>query len=362
MKTVSNSSSDSESTRNYAVMLPCSSEEFGDFISSLLGKPQTIEKVIRGNFEIDEKNISNIYHLVNQRIAQQNDAQLIQFTVTLAYDDDSTHLLNSFEDFQNFAEVKPLVTVAVHLSWSYLVRFHRKQAVEKQVIEMSITAGSSDLMQTEYSDAILIMKRRNWLPDSSVFFRINHTERTWGVDIESLLTGHIRGWMKKPDPLRSYITAKADGIGAIFGILFFLGALLGVFLAGNRLVEHHIGKMVKFSGEVSSRITESEKILRKIDFLTDIVITGVWPRFVFNSVSFLCVALLAAIIFAFIVSEKAQNKPPSFVMLSEETKKYRERVLARGKEQWRQFLYSIAIGVATGVVGNLVYSYFFGGT
>jgi len=360
MKSVPNTSGGG-STPNYAVMLPCSGEEFGGFISSLLGKPQTIEKIIRGSFEVDEKHIVNMYYLVNQRISQQNDAQLIQFTVTIAYSDDSTHLLNSFEDFQHFTEVKPLVTVAVHLSWSYLVRFHKKQTLEKQVIEMSINAGNPNLVQASFSDGLVIMQRRSWIPDSSIFFRISHTERTWGVDIESLLTGHIRTWIKKPDPVRSYISRKADNIGVIFGILFFLGALVGVFIAGSRLVSHYVDVVKTFSASVGSKITEPQKILRKIDFLTDVVVTGVWPRFVFNSVTFLCIALLAAILFGAFVSEKAENRPLSFVILSEETRNYRERMLAEGNKKWRNFFYSILIGVGTGVVGNIVYSYFFSG-
>lgn len=133
--------SSTAASRNYGVMLPCSDEDFGDFISSLLGKPQTIEKVIGGTFEIDDRNITNIFHIVDQRISQQNDASLIQFTVTIVYDDDSIHLLNSLEDFQHYSEVKPLVSVAVHLSWSYLVRFNRKNALEKQTIEISVLAG-----------------------------------------------------------------------------------------------------------------------------------------------------------------------------------------------------------------------------
>jgi hypothetical protein len=358
-RSVSNHAAGAAARANYAVMLPCSDEEFAGFISSLLGKPQTIEKVMGGIFEVDERSITNLYHLVAQRIAQQNEAQLIQFTVTIVYDDDSTHLLNSLEDFQGYTEVKPLVSVAVHLSWSYLVRFHSKQALEKQTIEMSIIAGNSGVAQSRTEDGILVLTRRKWMPSSSIFLRISHTERTWGVDMESLLTGHIRTLIRKPDPLRAFIAARSDDIGLIFAILFFLSALAGVFFAGTKLVSHYVIAAKDFASKFGAKVGDPEKMLRKIDFLTDIIVTGVWPRFVFNSAAFLCVALLVSIVFGVVVSEKAANRPPSFVLLSAEAKNHRERILKRGKAKWREFIYSMLIGVATGIIGNILFAHFF---
>jgi hypothetical protein len=51
---------------NYGVILPCAPEDFGEFVSNLLGKPQTIERQIYGAFEIRKEDIFNTHHLVNQ--------------------------------------------------------------------------------------------------------------------------------------------------------------------------------------------------------------------------------------------------------------------------------------------------------
>jgi hypothetical protein len=356
---VLNKPSSGSPSPNYGVILPCSDEEFGEFISSLLGKPQTIEKVIGGTFAIDDQNIANVCHIVHQRISQQNEAKLIQFTVTIVYDDNSTHLINSLEDFLHYTEVKPLVSVAVHLSWSYLVRFHTKNALEKQTIEMSVLAGDSSLPQALIEDGILIRARQNWGLRSSVLLRISHTERTWGVDMESLLTGHVRGWMHKPDRVRAYISAKSDDIGLIFAILFFLCALGGVFFAGSQLVTHYAAVAKSFSTTLGVNVNDPARILSKIDFLTDVIVTGVWPRFIFNSVSFLCLALLAAILFGVFISGKAENHPRSFILLSAESKSHRTRTLETVQQRWRRFFYSIIVGTATGIVGNLLFARFF---
>lgn len=213
--------------------------------------------------------------------------------------------------------------------------------------------------QTLVEDGILVLTRRKWMPGSSVFVRISHTERTWGVDMESLLTGHVRGWMQKPDPVRSYICAKSDNIGMIFSILFFLCALGGVFFAGAQLVSHYAAVAKGFSAKVGADVSEPARLLSKIDFLTDVIVTGVWPRFIFNSVSFLCIALLAAILLGVFISGKAENSPQSFILLSAESKKHREVALESVQERWRKFTYSIVFGVVTGILGNFFFARFF---
>src|SRR5690349_5916699 len=83
----------------FSVILPCSQDEFGAFVSSLLGKPQTIEKVLEVTFEINRDHIETVFHLVSQRIAQQNTATLIQSSTKIVYEDSSSVVLNSFQDF-----------------------------------------------------------------------------------------------------------------------------------------------------------------------------------------------------------------------------------------------------------------------
>ena len=121
----------------FSVALPCTSDDFGRFLGSLLGKPQTISGSERGAFEIRREDISNSYHLVIQRVKQQNDAQLLQFTVRLVFDDNSSVLLNSLDDFLTYSEVRPIVPTQAHLSWSFIVKFQDRSHPEKQEIDLS---------------------------------------------------------------------------------------------------------------------------------------------------------------------------------------------------------------------------------
>jgi hypothetical protein len=108
---------------NYGVVLPCSPEMFSDFISRLLGKPQTISGYVRGFFEINRDDIANMFYLLDQRISQQNDAHLIQFSILIVYNDDTTVLINSIDEFVKYAEVRPRESIGFQLSWTYLIKF-----------------------------------------------------------------------------------------------------------------------------------------------------------------------------------------------------------------------------------------------
>ncbi len=51
----------------YGIMLPCAPNDFGRFISSLLGKPQTLEKSIRGVFCIGRDEIVSTFTILMSR-------------------------------------------------------------------------------------------------------------------------------------------------------------------------------------------------------------------------------------------------------------------------------------------------------
>jgi hypothetical protein len=120
-----------------AVMLPCEPDQFRDFIAGLLGKPQTIDQLIDGQYEIKKSDIENLYHLLDQRVSTQSAGTLVQFSVRILYDDNSSVLLNSLADFASYNEVKPLVSVGVSLSWTFLIHFYNKKFPEKQQIDIS---------------------------------------------------------------------------------------------------------------------------------------------------------------------------------------------------------------------------------
>src|SRR5690606_23841551 len=136
---------------------------------------------------ITRQDVINTFHLIDQRIRQQNQATRVRVQFRIGYNDNSLVELNSLEDFEHYTEVRPIVSERVELSLAYLVTFQGKNSPEKQEIDLSFSANPFADITRE--DGIVIRRFRG-PAFLGTYLRIAHTERTWGVDLESLLTGH----------------------------------------------------------------------------------------------------------------------------------------------------------------------------
>lgn len=342
--------------QKYGIMLPCSPNDFGKFISSLLGKPQTIEKSIRGIFYIGKDEIINSYHLVNQRIRQQNEAVLTQFTVKIFYSDDSSVLLNSLEDFEHYSEVRPLESVGVTLSWTYVIKFLQKATPEKQQIDLTFRAGNAS-GELIFEDGIFISRGRRWSSPGGVFLRISHTERTWGLDIESLLTGHVKTLIVDPDKTKNFISKHSGFIGFLAAAIFFVGALGGSYVATNKFISSYTASVMS----LGKNLSHNETLLgAKVDFLLNVITQGAWPRFILSVVGFVVLSLVIAIFLGIWVGTSADNYPRSFVLLTKAAEDNKKKFLDRVKRDWLMFVLSIITSIITGIVGNILFAKYFG--
>ena len=84
---------------NTYLLIPCPPDQFGRFLGGLLGKPQIIERGFSGTLRISSDDVTNFHHLVEQRVREQNEATLVQFTVRMLYDDGSSVEVASLDDF-----------------------------------------------------------------------------------------------------------------------------------------------------------------------------------------------------------------------------------------------------------------------
>ncbi len=258
----------------HSVVLPCGPEHFRDFIAGLLGQPQTIQRAIFGAFDLSRNDVVNLFHLIEQRVGSQNEAELIQFTARVVNDDNSSVLLNSLVDFQTYNEVKPLISVAAVFSWTYLIRFHGKQYPEKQVIEINF--GTRETNRVRFREGVFIDAE---IPVTSVMrLRISHTNRTWGTDIEALLAGQLSTLLKREVGLRAFVADHPGWIGLTIGICVFVSALAMAFRVTDAFIDRYLVEAKKFA---TSDVPTFDVIAKKVDFLTAIVASGMWTRYAF---------------------------------------------------------------------------------
>lgn len=302
------------------VALPFNEEQFKDFIVSLLGKPQTISKRFTGTFDIDKDNLIALYQVLNQRINQQNDARLIQFRATISYDDNSTVTLNGFDHLVNYNETLPLVSVSVHLTWQYLLKFRDKDSFEKQEISISFQTandgnpvGSMDEFYHPY---------RN-----TVGFRISHTARTWGADIEGLLSKHIKTITNKDSKILDFFKYNDEAIENLVTAFLFGITLIFSIIKTNELIDN-----------------TNPSILIKH----------------YGNLLFLFFAIYILTRFTVVILDKFHLfSSPSFVRLTQETEKYKLKKLKSYKMKWVKYFGAIIVSLLIGVVSNILYKYLF---
>jgi hypothetical protein len=331
-----------------AVILPCEPDQFRDFIAGLLGKPQTISRRLLGPFEVTKSDLENLHHLLEQRIVSQNEATLVQFTASISYDDSSSVLLNSLYDFQVYKEVKPLVSKAVTLSWTYLIKFRNKKFPERQQIDITFQARR-ETGYIEDGNGISFSSKHT---ASAIRFQIAHTDRTWGTDIESLLNGQLSTFEKLDYGLRKFAYLHSGVIGFSAFVLLFLSALGAGFYATGGLIEKYLAEAKRLA---ESNQHSSESLTKKLDFLTDIIASGFWTRYAFFLLGFVILALIASIFIGVMVGSSAGTVRPSFVLLTQRSEDVRIVELRSYENDWMTFLAALAGTLLVAVIGNYLF-------
>ncbi len=308
------------------VALPFNRDQFSNFLVSLLGKPQTITKRFEGKFEIELDNLISLYEILNQRIYQQNGGRLIQFRATVYYSDNSSVTLNGFEHLVHYNEPHPLVAEAVHLTWQFVVKFQDKDIFEKQEINVSFITPSDTPRRFDFDDDPFFMLGGQ----GHITLRINHTARTWGADIEALLSKHLEALMEKENRIPKFLRSNKDELVSLFRILL-------MFLTIIVVVINYFA--------VKKENPENTIMLNEYYFVSGIFI---FTLYVFSY------------LIEWILDEIRVYSLPCYILITKETIKKKEKDKLKHSKRWWRYLGTLIFAVLTGVIANYVFAYLTG--
>jgi hypothetical protein len=302
--------------------LPFNQEQFKEFVKGLLGTPQTITKRIKGTFELQLKDLQNFHDLIHQRIAQQNNGSLIQLKTQIYYTDDSSVTLSSYQELVTYNEIKPVISEAVRMTWSYLIQFADKNVPEKQEIEIMIIAVPQPNI-IEDSDIPVI-----YLNNGQFKITIKHTARTWGSDMEGLITNQISSILLHENRFKNFIRQRSTTIGLLTGIIFLLSSITTIYFSTRRFNIEEINKVLSFTKNARDIHQEVNYLLR---YVAEIL--GTW------------------------VGNLADNRDRSYLILTRESKKSRDEYVEKSKRKVIWFFVSIAISIITGIVSSFIFEW-----
>lgn len=304
-----------------SVVLPMSDKQFKDFIQSLLWKPQTISKDFIWYYSIDKDDVINLNKLLCQRISQQNKSRLVNFSVSIYYNDNSTVELNWIEHLIDYIETLPLICEALHLTWKFLVQFEDKDSPELQEVNISFFTETPIPKKYEFQEDIY-----NWFfyGGRSVNLRIKHTARTWWADIEWLISRHIEKIIKKESKFINFFGIRYwDDDSILITLIMFsssLFILLNLWLSWNIDINRWLKWMF---------------FIIILYYLLKII-AYIWERFLRSSLS-----------------------KDSYILLNKESIKFKDIKEKEYKNSWLKLILYVFFQIIIGIVWNFLYSNFF---
>lgn len=196
----------------YQLILPCDVKDFNHFVSGLLGKPQEEKGKVTGCFHVEPKDITNIYHLITQRVNQQNDGSLAHFSIEVLYDNGTSITHNDIKQFESYYPTSKTTPKEVVISFTYVLEFKNKTIPEKQNIEVVISLDDDRLHQTDA-----------WIAGGVFEYSIKHTDRTWASDISNVLENHATNFMYKYSGFMKWIRRYEDDVFEYIFLLVMFG-------------------------------------------------------------------------------------------------------------------------------------------
>lgn len=333
-----------DDSQNQYVQVAIKKKDFGDFVTSLLGQPETIVERKSGTFEATYEWLVHLHHLLDQRIKQQAHSDLVDFSVIFNYSDGPDRKITTIDGFLNFNEAKLVTTKSIKLTWTYLVNFPNKPTPEKQEISLRLITDRTEVLTIGSSSVIRQTTNKNGLASYS----IAHTERTWGDDISSLLGREVES-----------IFIKGNWYSKIFENTIIFVAL-GLFSAGL-YVPDYVDQLIKEketaqiflnivpNGGTVESLSVDEKLnltLKLLDPNNQLQKVGACYRVL----SFVGGVFLA--VFTIVLFEK---ETPSFIVITNEDKKKKKQHERKDTTSLVKKIVSFVVAVGAGVAGNYLY-------
>lgn len=328
-----------------SVALAVDKKKLGEFISGLLGQPQTLERKFDNSFSADHHWFIHFFSLILQRIQQQNAPEPLAFEATIQYRDKIERKVTTWQAFQHFSETQNIVSIGAKFHLALLIQFPAKQIPERQELIISFDAGHND--RQIFSENLV--GRESML--GSITVEIRHTERTWADDILRLIETEINAIQVSEVRLKKWLRRFFLPFMSLSFPLMLLASML--YAEWSKRAPRELAKEKILKLLINNK-PDLQSLHAKVDLLLAEALRGNDSKFV--DVQILIYSFVfAAVVFFVGVSLARPN--PSFVVLSPAAAKNKVETLERLKRKNLWQLIAMVASIALGVVGNFVYDY-----
>lgn len=309
-------------------------ERFGEFIGGLLDQPIEISRSSYREFDIDTAWVEQTIYLLKQRITQQNVSEIVSFSGSVGFEKGEVVKFRDLDTFLGYVPSAAKCSISVEFRVSYLVEFPNKIIPEKQ----SISVGASD------RDLKRDKGVRYSYDAGHIWYRIECTERTWGEDIEKILSDQIQAAIVQ----KGYAEELFERLKGYAGFLIGACAIF-VPLALESFRVAQARESIP-TPQFDETLDPAQAISMVLEFFQSYLDAGIN----FYHIMFYVVFGLILILFGVYVAEVGDTKY-KFVSLTEKSKKNAAKMRRAQRRKPFDFLRDIAIGVVSSAIVSYIF-------
>jgi len=342
-----------EEDREMTLALPIKKSDLGNFVADLLGQQQSIERVIDENFNIDFYWLVNLHDLIDQRINQQNHSDLVSFSLIVYFEKGLKRTLTSVEALKSYSETRKDIPVGAKMVWSYLVHFPGKPYPEKQQISFSAFRHQNkkeDTQKLSFERFIIreIVKKSE---RNTVRFQIDHTERTWGDDLEVVISNHIDEVIRKEGKADLFFNLSR----VIFSFLILIfGFIYGVFSSITNKLDDVRSAVNQYAELQSVKQIDLSLINQKVDVIAKISELNAMKD---ENIGLLFLYIFISTGVAMMFLSLTRRQASSFIVVSNSSEEHRTRSLKKEKRSVQILIGSFLLSVLASLVANYWYEF-----
>lgn len=332
--------------KNAIVQFDASRDDIAAFFRSILGRPQRRSRVFYGSFSIDRESVEQFFHLIDQRVRQQNDGHLLTISISVWYSDNSHVEFNDLIEFKTYNENKKIIPTEVFLSLVYLIKFNGKKSPERQEISVVIS-GTSPFPSREdtITDPLEHLGTTGNVTNAGrIEIEIQYTARTFGTDIESLLANYIDTIVHPMPKFKLWLKRNAVRVGwiisAVFGSLTIIGLAAMYFLYNKVRLELVVPFRENIAAQAPLSLNDVASIVLHTYDLTTNNINSIF------SVVFAAGVTLSLLVGMYVGYQAGGLRSPGFLLFNSAAVQFKENL---EKGQKRKFF-----GILAAPIGALV--------
>lgn len=293
---------------------------------------------LRGVFDLNRAAVENFFHLIDQRVYEQNGCRAAICEVCIYYTDGTSRKFPSIDAFKNYSETRKRYPTVVTVHLSYFIQFPNTDAPEKQEIDITIRASDSmseviDMVETDSQlrmsgDKIQVMASNGNTQFGVISYNISHSRISWGLDLEGHIKSNIEKILEHPSTADRFLRRIAGPLN------LFTTVFVGLY-AVNQIIDRFFSFLYESDGA-----NTKEKVL---DVAAQYLVNGQIAKYIVAS---LVVAVVFFVLFSALISRltKSLSKPkPSFIVLDDGDERHRAARLKSYEKRWTNF--AVAIGL-----------------